>query len=115
MAKCRIKIIAPGIFTSKGELPVGSTLDMNEEPLAWKGRYELVGDEKGKTPAPTETPKKSPDADDPPDAQEHAPEPEEPASDENSEGSGDPEEAPDEEEADPEEVPPKKTPRGRKK
>ena len=111
MAKCRIKIIAPGIFTSKGELPVGSTLDMNEEPLAWKGRYELVGDEKGKTPAPTETPKKSPDADDPPDAQEHSPEPEEPASDENS---GVSEETEDEADADEPEAP-KKTPRGRKK
>lgn len=46
----KIEIIAAGIFGADGEIPVGSTMDVKEEPKGWAGRYRIVsgGDAKGK-------------------------------------------------------------------
>lgn len=44
----RIRIIATGIYGADGELPIGTELDVSEEPTGWAGRYEIVTPE----PAP---------------------------------------------------------------
>ena len=41
----KVKITAQGIFNGLGkELPIGSVIEVPKEPTAWKGRYEVVGD-----------------------------------------------------------------------
>jgi hypothetical protein len=47
----RITITAGGVFDGNGkEVPVGTTLTVKKEPVAWAGRYEVTsGDDKGKT------------------------------------------------------------------
>lgn len=48
----RIAITAGGIYGADGkEVPVGTELTVKEEPQAWAGRYEVISDSKGKTPA----------------------------------------------------------------
>lgn len=47
----RIRITAGGIYDGKGqEVPVGTELDVKAEPKGWAGRYDVIGDKKGKTP-----------------------------------------------------------------
>lgn len=46
----RIEITAPGIYGLDGEIAVGTTFDVSEEPTAWAGRYRVVSDDKGKEP-----------------------------------------------------------------
>ena len=41
----RIKIIATGIYGTRGELPIGSELDVSEEPTGWAGRYVVITQE----------------------------------------------------------------------
>lgn len=53
----KIEITARGIYGKDGEVAVGTTLDVKEEPTAWAGRYRVVSDETGKDPVtnnPTE-------------------------------------------------------------
>jgi|GEM_PF-1430825 len=45
----RIKITAGGIFGAEGEIPIGSTFTLSEEPVAWRGRYVVLSDDAGKT------------------------------------------------------------------
>jgi hypothetical protein len=45
----RIRIIAGGIYDGEGqEVAVGTELTVTEEPQGWDGRYEVIGDTKGK-------------------------------------------------------------------
>lgn len=45
----RVKITAGGIYGNDGEIPIGTTLDVKDEPTAWAGRYEVIsGDDEGK-------------------------------------------------------------------
>lgn len=53
----RIKITKPGIFTSKGEIEVGTELDMKNEPKGWAGRYEVIGRTAGKTAVNNDEPR----------------------------------------------------------
>lgn len=39
----RIKITKPGIFGQDGEIPVGTEIDVKDEPKGWAGRYEVIG------------------------------------------------------------------------
>lgn len=39
----RIRITAGGIYGATGEVPVGTEVDLAEEPLAWAGRYVVLG------------------------------------------------------------------------
>ncbi len=39
----RIKITGGGIYGADGELEIGTEIDVSEEPIAWKGRYEVIG------------------------------------------------------------------------
>lgn len=48
----KIKITKGGIYGADGAIPVGTELDVKEEPKGWKGRYEVIsggGDSKAKT------------------------------------------------------------------
>lgn len=47
----KIEITAGGIYGRDGEIPVGTVLDVKEEPKGWAGRYRVIsgGDPKGKT------------------------------------------------------------------
>lgn len=45
----RIRITKGGIFGSKGEIAVGTELDVKDEPRGWAGRYDVVGTTEGKT------------------------------------------------------------------
>lgn len=45
----RIQITAPGIFGADGEIPVGTEFTLDEEPVAWAGRYVVLSTGKGKT------------------------------------------------------------------
>ena len=45
----RIQITAPGIFGADGEIPVGTEFTVDEEPVAWAGRYVVLSRGKGKT------------------------------------------------------------------
>ena len=38
----RIKITGRGIYGNDSELPVGTELEVSEEPTAWAGRYEVI-------------------------------------------------------------------------
>ena len=44
----RIKITKGGLYGADGEIPVGTELDVAEEPKAWAGRYEVIAGAKGK-------------------------------------------------------------------
>lgn len=45
----RIKITGGGIYDGEGkEVPIGAEFTVKEEPIAWAGRYSVVGDEGGK-------------------------------------------------------------------
>lgn len=46
----KIEITAGGIYGAKGEIPVGTIIDVKEEPTGWAGRYRVVGRTEGKTP-----------------------------------------------------------------
>lgn len=51
MSDIRIQITAGGIYGADGkEIPVGTELDVKNEPTGWAGRYEVIsgGDTKGK-------------------------------------------------------------------
>ena len=40
----KIRITAGGIYGAEGkELPIGTDMDVKEEPKGWEGRYEVVG------------------------------------------------------------------------
>lgn len=46
----KIEITAGGIFGADGEIPVGTVLDLKNEPQGWHGRYRIIsGDTEGKT------------------------------------------------------------------
>lgn len=46
----RVKITAGGIYGADGEIPIGTEITVENEPVGWAGRYEIVsGDEAGKT------------------------------------------------------------------
>lgn len=46
----KIEITARGVYGAKGEIPVGTTIDMKNEPKGWAGRYRVVsGGGQGKT------------------------------------------------------------------
>ncbi|MCX8282475.1 hypothetical protein OSJ77_19985 [Phyllobacterium sp. 0TCS1.6C] len=46
----KIKITKGGIFGADGEIAVGTTLTVKEEPTGWAGRYEIIsGSTEGKT------------------------------------------------------------------
>lgn len=46
----KIEITAGGIFGKNGEIPVGTVMDVKDEPKRWAGRYRVVsGGGKGKT------------------------------------------------------------------
>lgn len=38
----KIEITAKGLFGAAGEIPVGTVLDVKEEPKRWAGRYRVV-------------------------------------------------------------------------
>ncbi len=48
----KIEVTSKGIFGANGELPVGTVIDVKEEPKGWDGRYRVVsgGGSEGKTP-----------------------------------------------------------------
>ncbi|MFI5409131.1 hypothetical protein [Kaistia sp. UC242_56] len=46
----RIKITKGGIFGAKGEIEIGTEIDLDQEPTGWAGRYEVISSGgKGKT------------------------------------------------------------------
>lgn len=53
-ALMKIEITGHGIFGATGEIPIGSIVEVKEEPLGWKGRYRVVGRTEGKTPVTNE-------------------------------------------------------------
>lgn len=46
----KIEITARGIYGANGEIPIGTEVTVKDEPLAWKGRYRVIGKTAGKTP-----------------------------------------------------------------
>lgn len=38
----KIRITAGGIYGNDGEIPVGTEMDVKEEPKGWDGRYEVI-------------------------------------------------------------------------
>ena len=48
----KIEITGKGIYGADGEVPIGTTLEVKEEPKGWAGRYRVVsgGKSDGKTP-----------------------------------------------------------------
>lgn len=46
----KIEITAGGIFGAKGEIPIGTIVEVKAEPKGWHGRYRVVsgGDAKAK-------------------------------------------------------------------
>lgn len=38
----KIEITAGGIFGADGEIPVGTVVDVKEEPTGWAGRYRVL-------------------------------------------------------------------------
>lgn len=48
----KIEITAGGIYGAKGEIPIGTVVEVKSEPTGWAGRYRVVsgGDSEGKTP-----------------------------------------------------------------
>lgn len=46
----KIRITKGGIFGAKGEVAVGTELDVKEEPTGWAGRYEVIGNGGGGEP-----------------------------------------------------------------
>lgn len=50
----KIEITAAGIYGAKGEVPVGTIVDVKTEPKGWQGRYRVVSGkgekDSGKTP-----------------------------------------------------------------
>lgn len=49
----RIRITAGGIYGAAGEVPVGTEVELAEEPLAWAGRYVVLGTTDDKADAVT--------------------------------------------------------------
>lgn len=48
--KRKIRIIAGGIFGAKGEVPIGTELEVNGDlPAGWAGRFVELGSDDGKT------------------------------------------------------------------
>lgn len=46
----KIKITKGGIYGAEGEIAIGTTLTVKEEPTGWAGRYEVIsGGTEGKT------------------------------------------------------------------
>jgi len=45
----KVEITAGGIFGAKGEIPIGTVVEVESEPTGWAGRYRVVSDGKGKT------------------------------------------------------------------
>ena len=52
----RIKITRGGIYGKDGEVAVGTMLTLKEEPTAWAGRYEVIGDTENLTPVTNPAP-----------------------------------------------------------
>ncbi|MGR3574022.1 MAG: hypothetical protein ACU0CF_04705 [Sagittula sp.] len=52
----KIKITKRGVYGAAGEIPVGTEVDVKEEPKAWAGRYEVISG--AKTKAAVTNPKK---------------------------------------------------------
>ena len=52
----KIRITAMGIYDGQGrEIPIGTTFTVINEPTAWAGRYEVVGDKEEDTVQPNRT------------------------------------------------------------
>lgn len=45
----KIQITSGGIYGADGELPIGTLLEMDDEPKAWAGRYSVVPEGEAKT------------------------------------------------------------------
>lgn len=41
----KIEITGKGIYGADGEVPIGTTLEVKEEPKGWEGRYRVVSGE----------------------------------------------------------------------
>lgn len=41
----KIRIIGTGIYSTSGEVAVGTVIDVEREPLEWRGRYEIIEDD----------------------------------------------------------------------
>lgn len=52
----KIRIIAGGIYGKDGEIPIGTELDVKDEPTGWAGRYEVVGKDAPAEAAPVINP-----------------------------------------------------------
>lgn len=46
--KVKIRITKEGIYGPYGSIPVGTELEVSEDPVAWAGRYEIISDPSGK-------------------------------------------------------------------
>ena len=61
----KVRITGKGLYGNKGEIPVGTTVDVKEEPTGWVGKYIVLddgkdeGDDDGDKTAVT-NPKKNP-------------------------------------------------------
>lgn len=53
----RIKITKGGIYGASGEIAIGTELTVKDEPVGWKGRYEVIGKTEGKTGVNNDGPK----------------------------------------------------------
>lgn len=44
----RIQITKRGVYGAQGPIPIGTEIDLNEEPKGWAGRYIVLSNSKGK-------------------------------------------------------------------
>jgi hypothetical protein len=49
----KVEITAGGIFGAKGEIPIGTIVDVKTEPKGWAGRYRVISGKDGKETAKT--------------------------------------------------------------
>lgn len=49
----KIEITGTGIFGADGEIPVGTTMDVKDEPKGWDGRYRVISGGEKATDADT--------------------------------------------------------------
>jgi hypothetical protein len=55
----KIRIIAGGIYATDGEIPIGTEIDVENEPTNWVGRYEVVTGAPKKEAVPVVNPAKA--------------------------------------------------------
>lgn len=44
----KIEITGRGIFGAKGEIPIGTEIEVKDEPKGWAGRYRVISGDKAK-------------------------------------------------------------------